>query len=113
MIKAILPQLKRTGRVVPAWLGVGIREMNEKLMTELRAPEGILVTEVYPGSPAEGQLKLGDVIVEFNGSKIGSASELAWMAATSGVNNDVVIKVFRQGKYLEQRIKVMEKPSVR
>jgi S1-C subfamily serine protease len=113
MIKAVLPQLKRTGRVVPAWLGVGIREMNEKLMSELRAPEGILVTEVYPGGPAEGQLVLGDVIVEFNGGKVESASELAWMAATAGVNNDVVVRVFRQEKYLEYTIKVMEKPSVR
>ena len=113
MIKAVLPQLKRTGRVVPAWLGVGIREMNEKLMSELRAPEGILVTEVYPGGPAEGQLILGDVIVEFNGGKIESASELAWMAATAGVNNDVVVRVFRREKYLEYTIKVMEKPSVR
>ncbi len=113
MIKAILPQLKRTGRVVPAWLGVGIREMTEEMMSELRAPEGILVTEVYPGGPAEGQLNLGDVIVEFNDMKIESASELAWMAATSGVNNDVSVKVFRQGKYFEYRIKVMAKPNVR
>ncbi|MCP4199968.1 MAG: trypsin-like serine protease [Proteobacteria bacterium] len=113
MIKAILPQLKRTGRVVPAWLGVGIRDMNEKLMSELKAPEGILVTEVYPGGPAEGQLALGDVIVEFNGDRIDSASELTWMAATAGVNSDVGVKVFRRGKYLEYTIKVMEKPSVR
>jgi serine protease Do len=112
MIKAILPQLKRTGRVVPAWLGIGIREMTEEMMGELRAPEGILVTEVYPRGPAEGQLKLGDVIVEFNDMKVESASELAWMAATSGVNNDVIVKVFRQGKYLEYKIQVMEKPNV-
>jgi serine protease Do len=113
MIKAILPQLKRTGRVVPAWLGVGIREMNEEMMSELRAPDGILVTDVYPEGPAAGQLKLGDVIVEFNTMKIESASELAWMAATSGVNNDVTVKVFRQGKYFEYKIQVMEKPNAR
>jgi S1-C subfamily serine protease len=53
------------------------------------------------------------VIVEFNGGKVESASELAWMAATAGVNNDVVVRVFRQEKYVEYTIKVMEKPSVR
>ncbi len=102
MIKAILPQLKRTGRVIPAWLGVGIREMNNELRQRLRAPEGVLITEVYSGGPAaDGRLVPGDVIVSFNGNPVTKDSELQWMTSTAGVGNEVTVGVFRQGKNLE------------
>ncbi len=39
----------------------------------LKSPEGVLVSEVKPGSPAEGAgLKTGDVIMEINGQRIKS-----------------------------------------
>ncbi len=113
MIKAILPQLKRTGRVVPAWLGIGVREMTNSLQKRLRAPEGVLVTEVYRGTPAEGTLVPGDVIAEFNNTKVQSSRELSWLTSTAGVGNEVNLKVFRNGKYLNVSVRVSQKPTMR
>ncbi len=114
MIKAILPQLKKTGRVVPAWLGIGIRELNQELKERLGVSGGVLVTEVYQSGPAaEGGLLPGDVIVSFNGSPVQKDSELAWMTSTAGVGNEVEIRVLRHGKTKSFTLRVVEKPNLR
>ena len=113
MVKAILPQLKQTGRVVPTWIGIGIREMTPEMQTRYKSPDGVFVTQVYPGGPAAGQLAVGDVIVAFNGAKVESSSSLAWMTSTVGVGNRANLRIFRQGRYLDLSIPVREKPSAR
>jgi serine protease Do len=112
MIKAILSQLKRTGRVVPAWLGVGIQEVTPELIRRLGVPEGILITEVYRGGPAEGSLMPGDVISSFNGHAVKGAAELSWLTSTAGIGNEVTLKVFRGGQYRELKVRVGEKPRL-
>jgi serine protease Do len=112
MIKAVLPQLKRSGRVVPAWLGIGIRELSPELMQKLGVKSGVLITEVYRDSPAaEGDLKVGDVIVEFNTVKVNQASELAWMTSTAGVGSKVRIKISRQGRLVDLVLRMARKPT--
>ncbi len=114
MVKAVLPQLKRTGRVVPAYLGIGIREMTKDLQKRLKAPKGVLITNVDHDSPAaKGGLLPGDIIISFNGAPVQKASELSWMTSTAGVGNEVAIKVHRKGKNLEFSLRVVEKPYSR
>lgn len=113
MIKAILPQLKRNGRVVPTWLGVGVREMTKELAGRFNAPTGLLITDVYPGGPAEqGGLRLGDVIVSFNGQKVSKSEELSWLTSIAGVGNEVKVQIFREGKYLAFSLRVVQKPKL-
>jgi serine protease Do len=113
MVKAILPQLKRSGRVVPAWLGIGIREMTGEMQESLRGPKGVLVTEVFKGGPAEEHLAPGDIITRFNGEEVTNSGELSWMTSISGVGNEVELVVFRRGKNKEVKIRVAPKPTFR
>ena len=113
MIKAILPQLKRSGRVVPSWLGIGIQELTPQLQGSLNAPPGVLVTEVYGGGPADvAGIVPGDVIVEFNGSAVKEASGLAWMTSTAGVGTEVMLKLFRKGNVLDLSVRVEQRPAM-
>jgi serine protease Do len=112
MVKAILPQLKRTGRVVPAWLGIGIRELTPELSRRFGAEKGVLVTEVYGGGPADvGGLAAGDVIVSFNGNQVEKSSELAWLTSTAGVGNTVDVLVLRGGEKLRFSLRVVSRPN--
>jgi serine protease Do len=111
MVKTILGQLKRTGRVVPAWLGIGIREVTAELERQLGLPRGILVTEIYSKGPAENILQPGYVIVSFNGTEVKHASELAWMTSTAGIGNEVKLRVFRSRAYEEIKVRVAAKPN--
>jgi serine protease Do len=111
MIKAVLSQLKRNGRVVPAWLGVGIRDVADVHRQRLGVPSGILVTEVYEGGPAVGILAVGDVITTLNGTPLTDSTAFSWLIGTAGVGNEVNLKVFRRGKVLDISLRVAEKPA--
>lgn len=112
MIKAILPQLKRTGRVVPAWLGIGIRELTPSLRSQIGNRDGILVTEIYPQGPAETYgLQTGDIIIAFNETPVHSASELAWLTNTAGVGNEVVLQILRAGRLMKIPVTVAARPT--
>lgn len=101
-----------TGRVVPAWLGIGIHDVTDAHKQQLGVPVGVMVTEVYRGGPAENTLIPGDVIVAFNGHKITDVSELSWLTSTAGIGNEVTLKVHRRGAVRELKVRVGEKPQM-
>jgi serine protease Do len=114
MVKPILPQLKSTGRVVPAWIGVGIRELDAAAAQKLGIEGGVLLTEVFDGGPAQrAGLKPGDVIARFNGAPVHGVAELAWMTNTAGVGNDVALGVWRGGREIAVKVTVESKPFTR
>jgi serine protease Do len=111
MVKMILPQLKRTGRVVPAWIGVGIRALSPEVKDATGATFGVMVTEIYDGGPARGVgLAPGDIIIRFNGNPVQDVTELAWMTNTAGVGNAVTLEVLRDGARREVKVTVEAKP---
>ncbi len=112
MIKVILDQLKRNGRVVPAWLGIGISDMTEALRQKLGVPGGILVTKVYEKGPAENILQAGDVILALNGTHVGDSTAFSWVVGTAGVGNEVQLKFYRGGKTFDVQVRAVEKPEI-
>jgi serine protease Do len=99
--KHILPQLRETGKVSRGWLGVVIQPMTEDMAEILGLDEetGALVSKVEPGSPAaNGGIRKGDVIVEFDGRPVEEMEELPRMVARSRVGQDVDVVVLRDGK---------------
>ncbi len=112
MIKTIINQLKQTGRVVPAWLGVGVGGLTDLAKQRLGVSEGVIVTDVYRGGPAENVLVPGDVIVALNGQKIKEEGEFSWLTSTAGVGNEVTLKIYRGGSLREIKLRVAEKPSL-
>jgi serine protease Do len=112
MIKAVLNQLKRNGRVVPAWLGIGIRDVADIHRSRLGVPDGILVTEVYVGGPAQDILRVGDVITSLNAMSVKDSAEFSWLIGTAGVGNEVDLKVYRDGKTFDVSVRVTEKPDM-
>ncbi len=112
MVRHILPQLKRTGRVVPAWIGVAIGDLPQKLKQSLGLQFGVVVTEVYDGGPAarEDGLRPGDVILRFAQAPVQDVDELAWLTNTAGVGNTVELQVLRDGRETTVRIEVAARP---
>jgi serine protease Do len=114
MVRPILPQLKTNGRVVPAWIGVGIRELDPAAAQKLGLEGGVLITEVFGGGPAERSgIKQGDVITRFNGAPVHGVAELAWMTNTAGVGNDVALGAWRKGREIAVTVTVEPKPFTR
>ncbi|MEJ2698685.1 MAG: Do family serine endopeptidase [Desulfuromonadales bacterium] len=83
-VKAILPQLKKTGHVVRGWLGVTIQPMTPQLAESfgLKEAKGALVSEVVKDSPAErAGIRRGDIIVSLQGKEVENVSDLPRLVA--------------------------------
>jgi serine protease Do len=111
MAKEVLPQLKERGSVTRGWLGVSIQQITPELAKTfgLKQANGALVSDVMDASPAEkAGVKQGDVIVEFNGKKIKSSSELPHIVGSTSVGKEVVMRIIRDGEELPLQVKVGE-----
>jgi serine protease Do len=99
--KQILPQLKATGRVSRGKLGVTIQPIDADTaqLLSLDSKDGALVSAVEPGSPAEkAGIKRGDVIVQFDGKKVGDMDELPQLVASAKVGAVSKVLIVRKGK---------------
>ena len=94
-------QLKKTGKVSRAMLGVSMNQrISEAMAKTLKLPDtnGVLVTQVTPGSgAAKAGLKPMDVITEFNGAKITDYSDLPSRVAPLPPGTKVTLTVIRDG----------------
>lgn len=115
-IKPIIEQLREKGSIIRGWLGVKIQLVSEDIAKHLDLPDakGALVSEVTKDSPSEkAGVKVGDVILKFDGQVVNSMQKLPRLVAETPVNKNVKIEVMRDGKLLtlEARIQKMETES--
>jgi serine protease Do len=69
---------------------------------DLDSPQGVVVSQVEKGSPAErAGLKEEDVVVGFKGNDIDNAVELSTLVAGTSPGTDVVLDVIRNGRRRE------------
>jgi serine protease Do len=114
MAREIKDRLIAQGKVVRAWLGVGIQELTEELATQfaVKPEDGVLVGNVMQDSPAErGGLKTGDIIQEFNGNKINNVRQLQREVAQSLVGSPAQVRILREKKPLMLTIVLGEQPT--
>ena len=100
LARGIIEQLKTKGEVTRGWLGVGIQNLTKELKEYygIKDGEGVLVTQVFPGDPADkAGIKAKDIILEVNGHKVKDSRELSQMIAEASVGQKVDILIFRKG----------------
>ena len=97
----VVDQLKTSGRVSRGWLGVLIQDVTLDLAESfgMQQPRGALVAKVLPGSPAEDAgIKVGDVIVAFDGKEVDHSSGLPPIVGSTKVGVKIPVDVIRNGK---------------
>lgn len=98
--RAIVVQLKKSGAVSRAWLGVQIQNLDQSIAGSLGLDNtrGALVSEVLGGGPADtAGVHAGDVIVAFGGKRIGSAKALTRVVGDTPAMSKVSMTVWRDG----------------
>jgi S1-C subfamily serine protease len=101
MVHPIADALLAHGSVVRGWLGVGIQDLDPDLATAMHAPttQGVLVTDLEPGSPgAEAGLLRGDIIERFGSERITTSQQLRNVVATRGARAEVQLAIVRGGE---------------
>jgi serine protease Do/2-alkenal reductase len=78
MVQPIAESLEKTGDIKRGWLGVSTQDVTPEIQKLLALPgtQGALIGGVAKGSPADGVLKPGDVLVALNGVAISDPRSL-------------------------------------
>jgi len=116
LAKKIIDQLKSSGEVTRGWLGVGIQDISKEVgeYYGIKTKQGVLVTEVFPGDPADkAGIMPQDIILSINGKAVVTAREITGMIADIGVGETIKIKVLRTGKTRTFKVKIAKRPDTR
>ena len=115
MALQVAEELIENGNVERGWLGVGIQEMTPDLASAFDLPvltSGVLVNSVADNAPADsGGIFRGDVIILYNGEEVRDLRLFRHMVADTQVGQVVPIKVLREGREKNLRVKIGKLPS--
>ncbi|HEX7430693.1 MAG TPA: trypsin-like peptidase domain-containing protein, partial [Candidatus Limnocylindrales bacterium] len=128
LIKQVLPALARDRRLIRPWLGFHGQFVDDGLKSLLNIPlkTGFLIEVIEPGSPAEaaplqgGNLEMtiagrdflfgGDIVTRMNGRTLGTPDDVIAALATLKVGSEVTMTVFRDGKLVDLKYVLPERP---
>jgi serine protease Do len=111
LAKPVVEQLREFGRTKRGWLGVKIQSVTDEIAESLGLGKarGAMIASVAENGPAEkAKLRQGDVVLSFDGKEVQDTRRLQRVVAETGVNKDVPVTIWRDGKPLTVTVKVGE-----
>tara|TARA_B100000686_G_scaffold331541_1_gene395205 strand:- start:351 stop:1760 length:1410 start_codon:yes stop_codon:yes gene_type:complete len=115
LAKNIVGQLKDTGEIQRAWLGVRIQEVTEEIAQSLGLEKtyGALVQGLTPDSPAlKDGIKEGDIIIRFNGEEVESMQTLPKLVAEAVIGQNTEVVVWRNESKMVLYVNLGKQPSL-
>ncbi|MDM5175790.1 DegQ family serine endoprotease [Massilia sp. DJPM01] len=103
-VMRVAEQLKKSGKVTRGRLGVEIDELTREVAEALGLDQarGVEVVRVEAGGPADKDgIKVGDIILKFNGQEIDRSGDLPRLVGATAVGSKAVVTVWRQGRQKE------------
>ncbi len=107
MASKIYRDIINTGTVHRGWMGVYIQALTPELAGHFRLEnsKGVLLSAVVAGGPADrAGIKVGDVVIQFNGQPVDSPNDLQRLVAQADENQTVTLRIIRNGS--KKRIKI-------
>ena len=116
MVKNLLPQLKERGYIVRGYMGAGLQELSEELISalELRLePEhGVLIGSLEQDGPAsKAGLRIEDIVISYNAVRTHRVQDLLFAVAATRPGETVEVEVLRQGRTQRLSMVVAERPD--
>jgi serine protease Do len=107
MVKDLLPNLRKNGRLERGWLGVDIDDAHAT-----SDGRSLVVKAVYRRSPAANAgIRSGDRVVAVNGRAIGSYLQLLRKVALLAPGTEVKLTLLRGPESMEVMVKLAARPS--
>ncbi len=110
-LKSAIDSFIKKGKVVYGWVGVQLVDVTDEYKEELgvKGTEGAFAAEVFSNSPAfKGGIKPGDYIIEVNGKKVKSTSQLVRDIGNLEAGTTAKFTVIRGGKQLSDIVVKIE-----
>ncbi|MCK8823883.1 S1C family serine protease [Fuchsiella alkaliacetigena] len=110
----VLSDLKEHGKVIRPWLGVYMQPITKDIAKhfQLEADKGALIADVLADSPADSAgLRAGDVILEVNDQSIEDPEEVVELVQQLEVDEQVVLRILRDGHRQYKPVTLGERPK--
>ncbi|MBZ4662632.1 MAG: hypothetical protein JG776_314 [Caloramator sp.] len=108
--KPIIESLMKNGYVSRPFIGIYYEFIDEEIADEYNVPIGVSIRGVERGSGAEeAGIRPGDIIVNFDGVDIKKMEDLSDILEKHKVGDIVSARIWRDGKYIDVKIKLGEK----
>lgn len=114
MAKQILSDLIKEGKVVRPWLGIRVQDLTADMAEQFQVKdrEGVLVSQVEPGTGAEkAGLTSGDIIKTVDDKAVRNASELIKEIQKRKVGQKVRLGLIRDGKEMTLEVNLTAMPE--
>ncbi|WP_444353425.1 S1C family serine protease, partial [Phascolarctobacterium succinatutens] len=112
--KPILQELAERGRVARPYLGASLmdQEISDRYGFEINMHGGIFIIKVVPGSPAaKADIRPGDILLSFNGSKVKTAVDLRTALSKCKVGERAEVVIMRNGQRESRTVVLEEVPK--
>lgn len=114
MVKAIMEQLLKNGKVTRGWMGVTIQDIKPDIAQKfgIKSTKGVLIIDVIKNSPAQkaGFIR-GDIVLEFGGKTVIDGGSFRNMVSQTKIGSTVYVKIWRKGKEMTLRTDIEEVSS--
>jgi serine protease Do len=101
MAQYVVDQLLNKGKVARGWLGVGIQSLTPQLAHQfnIQDGEGVLVSEVFEGGPADKVgIQPGDVVLKVGDKETLTPATLSRIIGTTVPQKKVQLEIVREGQ---------------
>ena len=101
----IVTELKQTGKIIRPYIGIYGIDLDSITARRNKLVEGIYIYQVFSHTPADDAgLSKGDIIVEFDGTKVTTKQELNDLKNVKSIGDKFKIKFYRAGEYHETEL---------
>jgi serine protease Do len=114
LARQVMDQILKNGKVTRAYLGIIPQDVTPAIAKAMgqSEPQGVLVGDVSPDSPAqESGLQRGDIILEVNGKPVADANELRMSISMMQPDATVKLNVVRNGDRRDLSVKLGQLPT--
>ena len=115
MVRFVLDSILKEGKAIRAWLGAIGQSVSSEIAAALGIgiPRGVIVNEVYPGSPAaKAGIIEGDILLSINNKALIDKQNLRYRLATLAIGNDIIVKVWRSGEEKKFNVMLSQPPDI-
>ena len=107
-VRGIVESIIEKGYVAKPYIGVSVTDVSAESQS-YGLPQGAAVRAVSQDSPAAAAgLRQADIITQVNDTEVSSSSELVSIVADAEVGDVLLLRVYRQGEYLQLSVTVGE-----
>ncbi|TXT24010.1 MAG: HtrA2 peptidase [Gallionellaceae bacterium] len=114
--KIVMEQIIQYGSVTRGWIGVAVQELTPELAEsfKLGSAQGVLISEVVRGSPADkAGVKAGDILTAVDNKPLSDSSDMLETIAGLPPGKMALLKLLRNQSEVVVQVKVGKRPRPR